>query len=502
MSPSVRQAVLLFLVANAAFQLLRMQLVLEAELSPSRLSSQLSATSANVTDRPLGRFPFAVQEMLPSNVTIYRPINETAGFSIPELLKFCHEGFAMTITKRWAIEAPEGHHEALAYKMHNFVNTCFPLEMATNQGCRSMGFCSDYIQYVYHAGGRLVDEFDESVFQAKRITCPNSSYLHGEYMNQPLYANISRANLTDAERVAHFVGMKLEELPQSLPQVRNLWLPNVEQVLCKTRITCTAIESFVKQNKSNIKAQFQFMSHSSPDAREDSQTLFGYQHFDALINTTRSFNKFLHAFGRTGTKGTTRVLECWLRHPVWPQLTLVGDTAILSANLKRRATRSRNVRLLSFLDIPTLRALQIEHGVALCSSSQEGYGHYLNDARSMGSLLMTTDHAPMNEFVHGDGMDGILIGHDGSPTSQDHQALGVVFKPYAEIRTDDVCDAVEHVLRLSERERERIGMEGRRSYDWETALMANNMLELLNEAWAHLGRERSSLLSSEYVGGV
>ncbi|KAI8616235.1 hypothetical protein BC830DRAFT_1118846 [Chytriomyces sp. MP71] len=55
--------------------------------------------------------------------------------------------------------------------------------------------------------------------------------------------------------------------------------------------------------------------------------------------------------------------------------------------------------MLGFVDIRTLLALQIEHAIVVCSSCQEGYGHFINDARRMGSLVMTTDHAPMNEFV-------------------------------------------------------------------------------------------------------
>ncbi|KAI8614340.1 hypothetical protein BC830DRAFT_1127816 [Chytriomyces sp. MP71] len=505
----IRRVILFLVGVNVILQLLRMLLTAPAVISPVSPHTQLGIQPLTSS---IDRFPFANQETLPSNATIFRPVSRSEGFSIPELLQLCHNGHAMTITKHWAIESLEGQHEALGYKTDNFVNVCFPLEMATNQGCRSMGFCSDYVQYIAHAGGRLVDEFDKSVFHAKRVTCPNTTYLHGEWLIEPLFANVSRTDLADPGRVAYLTKRTLDALPDSLPVVRNLWLPNVEQittqhlsvlpyfykVLCKTKVTCTAIEAFFSVNKTIPWKPAQFISHSSPDVFEDAQNVFGEVQMDKLATATRSYNKFLHSYGKTGTKSTNRILECWLRHPNWPQLTLVGKSDVIVESLRRKAARSKNIQIFGFVDIPTLRALQIEHGVAICSSNHEGYGHYINDARTMGSLLMTTNHAPMNEFITGDGIDGILIEHDGKPTSAANQGLAHVFKSYAEVRTDDICAAVTRVLKLEEKEREHIGMAGRRSYDRATTLMVEKMAELLKEAWEHLGQHNESLHGAEY----
>ncbi|KAJ0389488.1 hypothetical protein P43SY_010352 [Pythium insidiosum] len=35
----------------------------------------------------------------------------------------------------------------------------------------------------------------------------------------------------------------------------------------------------------------------------------------------------------------------------------------------------------------------------LCASTMEGYGHYINQARAAGGLIISTDVPPMNELV-------------------------------------------------------------------------------------------------------
>jgi hypothetical protein len=46
-----------------------------------------------------------------------------------------------------------------------------------------------------------------------------------------------------------------------------------------------------------------------------------------------------------------------------------------------------------------LLRLQRSSGVHLCPSREEGFGHYINEARAMGALVMTTNWAPMNDMV-------------------------------------------------------------------------------------------------------
>jgi hypothetical protein len=33
---------------------------------------------------------------------------------------------------------------------------------------------------------------------------------------------------------------------------------------------------------------------------------------------------FLHVRGKSGLKHTKQLLDCWMQHPEWPQLTVIG----------------------------------------------------------------------------------------------------------------------------------------------------------------------------------
>ena len=48
--------------------------------------------------------------------------------------------------------------------------------------------------------------------------------------------------------------------------------------------------------------------------------------------------------------------------------------------------------------------------VHLCPSSYEGFGHYINEARSVGAFIVTTNAQPMNELVTPDFGIGAGVG--------------------------------------------------------------------------------------------
>jgi glycosyltransferase involved in cell wall biosynthesis len=162
-------------------------------------------------------------------------------------------------------------------------------------------------------------------------------------------------------------------------------LRRIDQVWCKTR---HAEEIF---------------SEHHPEVRH-----IGFTSEDRLReDIAPDYGRFLHLAGRSTFKNTALVLELWHKHPEWPRLTLIQhpDNA--------PSTVPGNVDLISrHLPDGELRELQNLHGIHLCPSISEGWGHYIVEAMSCRAVTVTTDAPPMNELVTGD--RGVVVPHTHS----------------------------------------------------------------------------------------
>ncbi|KAJ3240544.1 hypothetical protein HDU81_003428 [Chytriomyces hyalinus] len=405
-------------------------------------------------------------------------------FTINQLLDLCHNGDALTITKHYALggDAAES----------SYLSNCHPVEISTSQQARSRGHCSDFVQYIYYADARLTRDFTGETFRRKVQKCPHSYYLHGEYPIAELFTEA-----VDARTVN-----ETQTLGPS-KRVRNLWMPNWEQIkheqawlirasymiVCKVHILCTAVQKYLDDENMqqlhetstaererrfwNITPILKFMSHSSPDASLDDDK-------ESPPPTIDRFNKFYHAFGHSGRKSTSSVIECWLRHPEWPELAVIGQDAIETYKEHILTYKATNIKLFNQLSSSDLQELQSSHGVHLCPSSQEGYGHYINEARSMGAAVVTTKHPPMQEFVQ-DGVSGVLANNSG-PAPESYQLMGKYETVAVFVSPENVCAAVETVLKMPLEARASMGMRARKRYEHDTALMIKNLLALKAEA--------------------
>jgi glycosyltransferase involved in cell wall biosynthesis len=161
--------------------------------------------------------------------------------------------------------------------------------------------------------------------------------------------------------------------------------------------------------------------------------------------------QFLHLAGRSPLKGTQRLLALWQRHPEWPQLTLLQDTA--GDNHPCRSTAANIVLQHGFASDQELRALQNAHRFHLCLSEAEGWGHYIVEAMSVGAVTFTSDAPPMNELI--DPERGVLV---RAPMAEQHNLACIARFDEAALEA-----AIARVLRLSTAQLDTIGEAAR---DW------------------------------------
>lgn len=264
-----------------------------------------------------------------------------------------------------------------------------------------------------------------------------------------------------------------------MPNIRNYWMPNVEQakktqgrlldsthtLIAKTRAAYNIFTDFLKDRTGHI-PKIAYIGHSSLDP---------LYHFGDQPLPPQSFTNVFHAYGHAGTKGTGALIKCWLRHPEWPTLSVLGNS-----NSEYNIGQSNNIKMISKVSINELGIIQRASAIHVYPTSREGFGHALNEARGSGALLVATDFGPMNEFVQ-EGYSGYLMKID-SENVESFQLFGTLRPVQVRMNSNDICNGMEKVFKTSMADRIRMGEAGRAGFLADRLYFTEMVKILKNEA--------------------
>jgi glycosyltransferase involved in cell wall biosynthesis len=190
----------------------------------------------------------------------------------------------------------------------------------------------------------------------------------------------------------------------------------------------------------------------------------------------KNYDEVLHLAGKSPFKNTGVVLDLWKAHPEYPKLTIVCHEGLEYGYSKFEAHYNSllplpNVEFISrVLEKEEINELENRCGIHLCASKMEGYGHYLNEARSAEAAIITGDVAPTDELIE-DGYNGLVI---GTQTRKDNP----LSTEKLDLTQQELEKGMNRMLSMSIEERRQLGKNARKSYLADTEHFKRTMGKL------------------------
>ncbi|OWZ21415.1 hypothetical protein PHMEG_0004044 [Phytophthora megakarya] len=362
---------------------------------------------------------------------------------------------------------------------------CPDVDILLPEGVRNFGYCEDAAAYTKFLESRILPrwvmevKFEDAV-HSRSVTynelCPNTPMLFFNHY----WVDVPDASDWPANKPLYLMpNIEMYELESS-----HYWRADV--ILCKTALCARYLRKWFVQEGNPRGTRVVYTRHTTTNL---ALTVTKSSNENELFAKNFSDVSFLHTTGTSVQKGTRQVLDCWLGQPNFPQLDFYVDQDLYDgafSDYEERIRASSNVRLHSGrLSADEFGRVITEGRYFLCPSMMEGYGHYINQARSANAFIITTNAAPMNELITP--TSGALVrartiayGEQfmGGLSSKKH-ALRNISGLVGHFERDDLCDAVVNVLKGStSEEREQRANRALQQYYFDTVFFASKMKEL------------------------
>jgi hypothetical protein len=246
---------------------------------------------------------------------------------------------------------------------------------------------------------------------------------------------------------------------------KNIWIPNQEYVRGDTLDFMGSMDYILCKTRVGYEV-FRDIHHHS--------IYTGYSSLDRLDERyQKDYFKCLHLMGQSQLKGTKALLNVWSRHTDWPQLYVVVNSTTWNNVDWIYSYSSQNISIVNG-PLPESEIIKLQNicGIHLCPSEAEGFGHYIVEALSVRSIVLTTNAGPMNEHI--DNSIGFLAEHKEIR----NKGLGTRYF----VREESLEEKIQQILALSILERSRLGEMARLKYLDIDATFSDRLSQFLSSA--------------------
>ncbi|TMW55314.1 hypothetical protein Poli38472_013205 [Pythium oligandrum] len=378
---------------------------------------------------------------------------------------------------------------------------CADVDIFLPGGLRGFGYCEDAVVYAKYLQARILPRWVlDMKFTDPKTGRTDVSY-HEMCPDTPvLFMNHFWDGVRDDPK------WPVTKLTYLMPNIEMYELEashirRSDVVICKTMVCYTHLQKWLEQEGNPTNTQVIYSRHTSSNLASYARVRLGD---DAITPKNFTHPKFVHIAGSSIFKATGFVLSCWLSRRDFPPIDIYIDEDFYNREFKerfgKRINARRNINLhAGRVDSVALGKIVAEASVFMCPSIQEGYGHYLNQARAAGGLVVTPNVAPMNELITP--KSGVLfsalvqssrkqfLGGNSKHANGLHNVTGFV----AKVQSKDICKAVASIISdLTPEEREQRAERAKQQYYYDTLYFATAMQEL--RAW---GQHRRTPLLQE-----
>ena len=274
--------------------------------------------------------------------------------------------------------------------------------------------------------------------------------------------------------------------------IKKQLLEYIDIILSKTIIGVKLILNYQRKYKFKCKIYYtKFTTYNKISNKISNKT--SNKNFNKISNKTsnknfnkisnkisnKNFNKVIHLAGKSPYKMTDVVLKTWHNNKSLPHITITCFNRCLTDcnnnlqkdNNQQYIKESSNIKLYTDL-VPhnIINELKSNSGCYMCPSVKEGYGHYINEGRYNGAVVITTNAPPMNELINNS--NGILIDCIKKP----YNRCEFLYEYF--VSEKDVLKAMNKYLNLSEKEKIDLGQNAKKQFINDTAFFEKQMKNL------------------------